>query len=222
MLLADKDALQTQLKVEMLQIENKELEFYTQKCYTIGQQAATLAGFTFSGLVQAPWPTIALLGEPMVGLCAVSSVLCVSFLVGVVVKAVQASILGPGLALHGPEGSGRKALRMLRREADHAHVLFYHGIFWCACCVHVPYTCTHWARVDTPRPPLHRPIPTARPWQATHRFYISTAFFCVGMFYQQYLTQPHSSFIVPGICIGVIVVGMLWVSIDAVSVKTQM
>ena len=53
MLLADKYDLQEQLKLSLLQIEDKELNFFTQNCYTVGTQAALIAGFVFSAIVEA-------------------------------------------------------------------------------------------------------------------------------------------------------------------------
>ena len=42
MLYADKRALETNLKVELLEIREKELNFYSQNCYTVGTEAALL------------------------------------------------------------------------------------------------------------------------------------------------------------------------------------
>ena len=52
MLLADKRDLQNSLKVSLLQIEEKELNFYTNNCMTVGTQAALLAGFAFAAVVE--------------------------------------------------------------------------------------------------------------------------------------------------------------------------
>ena len=52
MLYADKRALETNLKVELLEIREKELNFYTNNCQNIGTQAAMLAGFAFAGMMQ--------------------------------------------------------------------------------------------------------------------------------------------------------------------------
>ena len=52
MLLADKHDLQQKLRLNLLQIEEKELNFYTQNCYTIGTQAALLAGFAFGAMAE--------------------------------------------------------------------------------------------------------------------------------------------------------------------------
>ena len=53
MLLADKHNLQQELKLNLLHIEEKELNYYTQNCYTVGTQAALIAGFVFSAIVEA-------------------------------------------------------------------------------------------------------------------------------------------------------------------------
>ena len=52
MLYADKAALETSLKVQLLEIREKELNFYTNNCQNIGTQAAMLAGFAFAGMMQ--------------------------------------------------------------------------------------------------------------------------------------------------------------------------
>ena len=37
------------------QIEERELNYYTQNALTVGTQAALLAGFAFTGIIEAPW-----------------------------------------------------------------------------------------------------------------------------------------------------------------------
>lgn len=54
MLYADKRALETNLKVSLLAIREKELNYYSQNCLAVGTQAALLAGFAYSGLTQVP------------------------------------------------------------------------------------------------------------------------------------------------------------------------
>ena len=63
MLLADKLDLQNKLKLNMLQIEERELNYYTQNAMTVGTQAALLAGFAFTGVIEAPWDTFFELSE---------------------------------------------------------------------------------------------------------------------------------------------------------------
>lgn len=56
MLYADKRALETNLKVNLLAIREKELNYYSQNCLAVGTQAALLAGFAYSGLTQVAIP----------------------------------------------------------------------------------------------------------------------------------------------------------------------
>ena len=58
MLYADKNALRTQLKVQMLRIREKELMYYTNNCLSISTSAALLAGFAWYGLTEARGPTL--------------------------------------------------------------------------------------------------------------------------------------------------------------------
>ena len=51
MLFADKRALQTNLKVSLLEIREKELNFYSTNCLTIGVQASLLSGFAGAALM---------------------------------------------------------------------------------------------------------------------------------------------------------------------------
>jgi hypothetical protein len=55
MLYADKNALRTQLKVQMLRIREKELMYYTNNCLSISTSAALLAGFAWYGLTEVPF-----------------------------------------------------------------------------------------------------------------------------------------------------------------------
>ena len=55
MLFADKNALRTQLKVNMLRIRERELLYYTNNCLAISTSAALLAGFAWYGLTEVPF-----------------------------------------------------------------------------------------------------------------------------------------------------------------------
>ena len=128
MLLADKLDIEQKLKVNMLSIELRELDFYRVNCNTIGTQAALLCGFSFTGIVEAPWDyLLAVDGLDKDSIPTVSNghstgsgvalgfglkfATVLFFLLGMlsqlmcVVKAMQISILAPGLAIRGPEGS---------------------------------------------------------------------------------------------------------------------
>ena len=97
---------------------------------TVGTQAALLAGFAFTGVIEAPWDHLEEMGvpEPVVTLCVCSTLFGMLFQVLAIVKSVQISILGPGLALRGSEGSMTRALSVMRHEQRRLHWQFYIGL----------------------------------------------------------------------------------------------
>ena len=157
------------------QVEERELNFYTQNCYTVGTQAALLAGFAFTGIVEAPWEYISESTSPasqyplayeMKFVCVASTILGMLCEVLCVVKSVQVSILGPGLAIRGPEGSMTRALTVMRLELARLHWQFYFGVFfyhiatatfmWClfadpvisGTCIAIIFTALVWCILD--------------------------------------------------------------------------
>ena len=126
MLLADKHDLQNKLRLNLLQIEEKELNFYTQSCYTVGTQAALLAGFAFGAITEVDIDASYHVVLQIMWL--VSIVLAMILEIGAVVKAMQLSILGPGLALRGPDGSVLRAILVMREEYVRARNMFYAGL----------------------------------------------------------------------------------------------
>lgn len=128
MLLADKYDLQERLKLSLLQIEDKELHFYTQNCYTLGTQAALLSGFAFSAIVEAR--DMDNIQTEFKIVWSVMTILSMVFELMCVVKAMQLSIMAPGLALRGPEGSMTRAVMVMRGEYRTLHRLFYAGLFF--------------------------------------------------------------------------------------------
>ncbi len=126
MLLADKNDLHQRLKLNLIQIDEKELNFYTQNCYTLGTQAALLSGFAFTAIVEARDEADA--ESSMQIVWSASTVLAMVFELMTVVKSMQLSIMAPGLALRGPEGSMTRAVLVMRAEYKVLHRLFYAGL----------------------------------------------------------------------------------------------
>jgi hypothetical protein len=126
MLLADKYDLQERLKLNLLQIEDKELNFYTQNCYTVGTQAALISGFAFSAIVEAR--DMDNITPAFKTSWSIVTVLAMIFDLMCVVKAMQLSIMAPGLALRGPEGSMTRAVMVMRGEYKTLHRMFYTGL----------------------------------------------------------------------------------------------
>jgi len=142
MLLADKHDLQQRLKLQILQIEEKELQHYTTNANSLGTQAALLAGFAFTTLIEAPWSDMLDDSPKWLVLMAVCcDVVAMIFQVMATLKSVQLSILGPKLALRGPDGSMKRAVLAMRRQEIIMHWYFYAGL----CVFHPAATFTVWA-----------------------------------------------------------------------------
>jgi len=132
MLWADKRALETNLKLSLLQIRERELNFYTNNCLAIATQSALLAGFAYAALM----PGISL-GDAngvaahsypvrlMYLVCAVSAL---GLQLITVVSTTLLSMLGPGLALRGPDGSMHTAVDGMVVEYRNAFYTFLFGM----------------------------------------------------------------------------------------------
>ena len=124
MLYADKRALETNLQVSLLKIREKELQFYTQNCIAIGTQAALLSGFAYNGIIQVDIPSESSDWLKTCYLCVTT--FAMGFELIAVLNSTLCSMLGPGLALRGPDGSMHRAVDgeappgRRRRPARHA------------------------------------------------------------------------------------------------------
>ena len=99
MLFADKRALETNLKVSLLAIREKELNFYTTNCLAVGTQSALLAGFAYSGLTQVAFPYEAPYLIKL--LYMLTTTTAMGFELIAVMNTTLLSMVGPGLALRG-------------------------------------------------------------------------------------------------------------------------
>ena len=122
MLYADKNALRTNLKVNMLRIRERELMFFTNNCLSISTSAALLAGFAWYGLTEVPFESDANVVIQTAYLVVTTLIMGLELLT--VVNATLCAILGPGLALRGPDGSMHTAVAGMmthyRRESSAA------------------------------------------------------------------------------------------------------
>jgi len=109
MLYADKNALRTALKVSMLRIRERELLYYTNNCLSISTSAALLAGFAWYGLTEVPFDEGANVYTQTLYLVVTTLIMGLELLT--VVNATLCAILGPGLALRGPDGSMHDAVQ---------------------------------------------------------------------------------------------------------------
>ena len=115
MLFADKRALETNLKVSLLAIREKELNFYTTNCLAVGTQSALLAGFAYSGLTQVAFPHEAPYLIKL--LYMLTTTTAMGFELIAVMNTTLLSMVGPGLALrgrvrHGPSCPGSQVVHL--------------------------------------------------------------------------------------------------------------
>mmetsp|Transcript_8900 Transcript_8900/g.14912 ORF Transcript_8900/g.14912 Transcript_8900/m.14912 type:complete len:406 (-) Transcript_8900:419-1636(-) len=139
MLYADKQALETDLKVSLLAIRERELSLYTENCRSIGTQAALLAGFAYGGACLASY----FFPEDSSDLMRASYLVATTFAMDLNVAALFASTMctmfGPGLALRGPDGSMEQAVEGLALEYRLIFVIFFLGLlfFYISACLYV-------------------------------------------------------------------------------------
>mmetsp|Transcript_51552 Transcript_51552/g.85482 ORF Transcript_51552/g.85482 Transcript_51552/m.85482 type:complete len:295 (+) Transcript_51552:58-942(+) len=126
MLFADKRALETNLQVSLLKIREKELQFYTQNCIAIGTQAALLSGFAYNGIIQVDIPTESSNWLKTMYLCVTTAAM--GFELIAVLNSTLCSMLGPGLALRGPDGSMHRAVDGLMLEYRLTFLFFTAGL----------------------------------------------------------------------------------------------
>lgn len=124
MLHADKRALEQNLKVNLLRIREKELHFYTENCVAIGTQASLLAGFAYAGLIQVDIPDHVNETLKTAYLCVTTTAMGLELVA--VLNSTLCSMLGPGLALRGPDGSMHKAVDEMMEE--YRLTFFFFGI----------------------------------------------------------------------------------------------
>mmetsp|Transcript_7228 Transcript_7228/g.12164 ORF Transcript_7228/g.12164 Transcript_7228/m.12164 type:complete len:227 (+) Transcript_7228:77-757(+) len=126
MLFADKRALETQLKVNMITIREKELNYYTQNCQAVCTQAALLAGFAYSGLTQVAIPHDQHYVLKLLYLIVTTTAMCLELIA--VMNTTLLSMMGPGLALRGPDGSMHPAVEGMVYEYNTAYICFVLGL----------------------------------------------------------------------------------------------
>jgi hypothetical protein len=129
MLDASKEVVRADLKVKEFQIQQMELDFYVENCFSIGLQAAIVASFSYNGIIE-----IETIEAEKVGVTLAAAYYGVTYAVTfvevlVVFLTTLSATLGPGYALRGPEGSIQVTGRQLKKELRASLILFLFGIF---------------------------------------------------------------------------------------------
>ena len=130
MLFADKQALETELKVSLLEIRERELNLYASNCRNIASITCMLAGFAYVTLTfeqgnSETFEGASARGKWLYELVAYSSLILNSVSM---FGSTVCSMLGPGLALRGQDGAMDQAVEGLALEYRTIFMLFLTGI----------------------------------------------------------------------------------------------
>jgi hypothetical protein len=144
MLFADKRKLESGTKVRLNAIREKELDYYVQNCRAMGLASALLSGFAWAGLTQVAIPVdkpyVLKLSYQMV----TGTSMCLELIA--VMNTTLLSMLGPGLALRGPEGAMHPAVDGMVEEYQLAYFNFVLGlVFFHGSAAIYPWLSEHWA-----------------------------------------------------------------------------
>jgi len=115
-------------QVNLLAIREKELNYYTQNCQAVGTQAALLAGFAYSGLTQVAVPHDRAYALQLAYLLVTTTAMCFELIA--VLNTTLLSMMGPGLALRGPDGSMHPAVDGMMKEYRTAYYCFVLGLIF--------------------------------------------------------------------------------------------
>jgi hypothetical protein len=129
MLYADKQALETGLKVSLLQIRERELNLYVKCFRNIGTMAGVFAGFALQGACLSSYFFPPDSSEGMRMAYLVTTTIAMDLNVAALFAATSCAALGPGLALRGPNGSMDRAVEGLALEYRLTFLAFFLGVF---------------------------------------------------------------------------------------------
>ena len=102
------------------------LRVQTQNCLAVGTQSALLAGFAYSGLTQVAIPHERSYILKLMYLLVTTTAMCFELIA--VLNTTLLSMMGPGLALRGPDGSMHPAVDGMIEEYQHAYLNFVLGL----------------------------------------------------------------------------------------------
>jgi len=129
MLYADKQSLETDLKVSLLAIRERELNLYTSCFRNIGTMSGVFAGFAYEGCCLASYFFPPDSSTTMRSTYLFVTTIAMDLNVAALFAATVCAALGPGLALRGPDGSMERAVEGLALEYRITFVTFCLGVF---------------------------------------------------------------------------------------------
>lgn len=113
MIQASKEELEMELQVSFMEIRKREMNFYTGNCRALGTQAALFAAFSYSG-ISVHLPDYR--SDALKAVYLVFVICAMGFAFTAMINSMMASMLGPGYALRGPEGSYHHATEAIMYE----------------------------------------------------------------------------------------------------------
>eukprot|EP00302_Diacronema_sp_CCMP2436_P009538 CAMPEP_0179885532 /NCGR_PEP_ID=MMETSP0982-20121206/30334_1 /TAXON_ID=483367 /ORGANISM="non described non described, Strain CCMP 2436" /LENGTH=266 /DNA_ID=CAMNT_0021781125 /DNA_START=472 /DNA_END=1269 /DNA_ORIENTATION=+ len=126
MLYADKRALENNLQVSLIRIREKELDFYAKNCTAIGTQAALLSGFAYSSILGMSFSDDVPIGLQLLYTAITAIAMTVELIA--LFNSTLCAMLGPGLALRGPDGSMHTAVDGMTIEYRICFLFFVLGV----------------------------------------------------------------------------------------------
>lgn len=133
MIAADRLLLETSLRQSAIKLREKELNLYCENFASVGTQAAVMAGFTTTCLIEISIPETAHpLAKNMLHFCAVLSI---CFNLTCVSLSTIVSVWGSGMALRGKDGSMDDAVAGMGQERDIIFRSFFSGLFCNLCTI---------------------------------------------------------------------------------------
>ena len=133
MIAADRLLLETSLRQSAIKLREKELNLYCDNFASVGTQAAVMAGFTTTCLIEISIPETA---HPVPkNLLHLFSVLSICFNLTCVSLSTIVSVWGSGKALRGKDGSMDDAVAAMGQEKDIIFRSFFSGLFCNLCTI---------------------------------------------------------------------------------------
>jgi hypothetical protein len=133
MLYADKTLLMQRVRLNLIGVRQQELSFYTANLQSLGVQSALMSGVLYPGIIYIVIPEGKNDTLITAYLCVAAAAFGLNLLV--VLNAMLVTLIGPGLALRGPDGAVHRAVEDMLDEYRLAFAIFVLGIigFHLAC-----------------------------------------------------------------------------------------
>ena len=133
MIAADRLLLETSLRQSAIKLREKELNLYCENFASVGTQAAVMAGFTTTCLIEISIPETT---HPIPkNLLHFAAVLSICFNLTCVSLSTIVSVWGSGMALRGKDGSMDFAVAGMGNERDIIFRSFFSGLFCNLCTI---------------------------------------------------------------------------------------